>query len=112
MIWQEQRREFSGWEASIFWMTRANLVKIFPRTRAPAWPVTETGQVLGERRGGTGPESGIGDAVKGGRGNGWSAIWTTQESMPDGPLAEGEVSRAWVNAASAARKAKPVADWQ
>ncbi len=54
----------------------------------------ETGQVLVERRGGTGPESGIGDAAKGGRGNGWSDIRTMQEAMPDGPLAVGEVERA------------------
>jgi hypothetical protein len=75
--------------------------QVFLRTRAPAWPVPEAGQVLVERRGGTGPASGIGDAAKAGRGNGWSAIRTTQEPMPDGPLAVGEDSRAWVNAASA-----------
>ena len=86
--------------------------QVLLRTRAPAWPVTETGPVLVERRGGTGPASGIGDAAKGGRGNGWSAIRTTQEPMPDGPLAAGEDSRAWVNAAREAWKAKPAVGWQ
>jgi hypothetical protein len=62
---------------------------------------------LVERRGGAGTDFIDGDAAKGGWGNGWSVIRTTQESMPDGPLAVGEVSRAWVNAACAARKAEP-----
>jgi len=76
-------------------------------TRAPAWPVTEHGPVLVERRGGTGPASGIGGTAKGGRGNGWSAIRTKKEPMPDGPLAVGEGTRAWVNAARALWKAAP-----
>lgn len=56
-----------------------------------------------ERRGETSPASGIGGAAKEGWGNGWSAIRTTQESMPDWPLAVGNVSCAWVIAASAVR---------
>lgn len=78
----------------------------------PAWPVTEHGPVLVERRGGAGLASVAGDAAKGGRGNGWSAIRTTQEPMPDGPLEVGGDSRAWVNAAREAWKAKPAVCWQ
>lgn len=72
--------------------------QVLSRTRAPAWPVAETGRVLLERRGGTGPASDFGDAAKGGWGDGWSAVRTTQEPMPDGPLAAGEATRAWGNA--------------
>jgi hypothetical protein len=48
--------------------------------------MTDSGQVLGERRGGAGTESVIGDAARGGWGNDWSVIRTTQELMPDGLL--------------------------
>ena len=63
------------------------------------------------RWGGTGPESGIGDAAKGGLGNGWSVIRTTQEPVPDGPLEAGEVTCACVNAARVACKAEPADAW-
>jgi hypothetical protein len=96
----------------ITWNVRLRSAEVFFRTRAPAWPVAETGQVLVGRWGGTGPESGIGDAAKGGLGNGWSAIRTTQEPMPDGPLEVGEATCAWVNAARVAWKAEPAEGWQ
>lgn len=47
-------------------------------------------RLLVERRGGTGSASGMGDTAKAGHGNNWSSIQTTQEPMPDEPLAEGE----------------------